>query len=145
MEKKKVTIRLDDNTMATYLKQYKEITPAVQNAAQVFLQLKRYTMLELKGMFIREEILALVDCLNATMRQDEYMRRSVLIANMEDSETLDDISGRWEFNPIHFHQKLDNLTEAQAYFLMDRIYVFWEMESSKENGLEDLVKELGIR
>lgn len=153
MAKKNVTIRLDDNTLAAYLKQYKELTPAVQNAAKVFLQLKRYTMLELKGMFIKQEILVMVDCLKGIARNDEYLRRSVLIANMEYSGTdedlkysksIEDIPGRCEFDPTSFHKKLEALTEAQAYFLMDRIYIFWEMEkrAGKENALDDFVTEM---
>lgn len=144
MAKKTVTatIRLDENTSSLYSKRSDQLSPALYQAVVAFMQLSKLTLLELKGKFTKSELVAIIDTLNGTMREDRYMRPAFLLAEMEDSEKLDGISSRHEFDFTSFREKLVTLTEAQTYYLMDRIYLFWERESSSDGSLEALIAEL---
>ena len=60
-------------------------------------------------------------------------------AEMEDAEALQEQSARFNYNWPVMQQKLGNLTDIEAYFLLDEIDRFW---NEKEFGspMPDLEK-----
>ena len=61
---KNITIRADEETLGMLTEINVKQTTAAQTAIEVFAWLRKATLHELKGMFIREELIALLDSFN---------------------------------------------------------------------------------
>lgn len=128
---KVVSVRIEENTAEEYARVYGKTYTGMQIAAESFLSLRKRTFETLKGVFTKEELTALVDSFNGSMRQEKYLNKSVLVVQVEDSEKFDNIANRHNLDYSSFISKIKGLTECQAYFLMDRIFLF--MDNNTDN------------
>lgn len=136
--KKVTSTRVEEEILSKYAEIYKSAAAGTTVAIESFISLRVRTLNEIKGIFTNEEITAIVANLNGTMRQEAFMYKSVFIASIEDGEKFDHLSTQYSFDYAEFIKKIEKLTEAQSYFLMDRIFLFWENNES----LEALLKEM---
>jgi hypothetical protein len=138
---KHVNVNLTDTLAENYARVYGKATPGVAFAAEAFMTLRTRSLARLKGIFSEQEITAICDCYNGIMPQPEFMSRDVFIAQLEDSEKYQSISSKHEFSLENLREKVEKLHDSEVFFLLDRIYSFWETESSNPDSLTNLVKE----
>ena len=142
-EELKIHIRLPEN----YHESFRKIGDNTsQNAIQAitgYIELKRHTLNELKGVFTPNEVKYLVDISNATMFMTEYAASlSMLIARVEDANELEGMAEKWGVDFDKFKQKLEKLTASQVYFLQLECYNYWYGSDEDPGDLEVFIKTL---
>lgn len=112
-------------------------------AIDAWFCMRKYTLFELKGKFTEEELYALVDAYNGTIFEPQYASSPQFIRiQIEDSIKFSGFSQDWKFKREEFLKKIDSLTAAQSYFLLEEIQRFWNKESDKKDSLHDFVFSL---
>lgn len=145
---KTTTIRYNENVAAMLAEIDTRPTTAAQNIVELFGHLRRATLAELKGHFTRTEIISLADAWNGTLPTWQYIANTgMLLAHMEDAETLDGTITRQQADPAQLFAKIKQLTAAQAAMLQLELYRFWNTEGPGSYGapspnLEKLVQFL---
>lgn len=140
-EELKIHIRLPEN----YHESFRKIGDNTsQNAIQAitgYIELKRHTINELKGVFTPNEMKYLVDISNATMFMPEYAASlSMLLARVEDANELEGMAEKWNVDFIVFKQKVERLTAAQVYFLQLECYNYWYGSDDAPGDLDKFVQ-----
>lgn len=145
---KATTIRYNQQTGAMLAEIDLRPTTAVQIATELCMYTRRATLLEIKGKFSREEIIAMADCFNGTMPTWQYLpNTSLLIAQIEDGEKYQQSCSRHEAKLDKLLEKIKTLTAAQAAVLQLELYRFWNCEGkggygSPSPNLDKLVEAL---
>lgn len=125
MKKMSVTLQTPEAEMLSKLGT-KPITTA-NTCLENFLHLHRYTVNELKGVFIRDEIIAIVDSLNGIMYQPSWAaNKGALIAHLNDSEQLDGMGKHWGIDTQKLIDKVEKLTAAQVMIWQYEVSRFWD-------------------
>jgi len=140
---KNVSIRLE-NELVTMLSEISQRpTTAAQTSIEVLLYLRRATIYELKGLFSREEIIALVHIYNGLVPVWKTMcNPSVLIVQIEDAEKYKNSTTSYGANPSELIDKIRTLTAAQAAILQLELWIFWNNDEGKGPNIERLVSLL---
>jgi hypothetical protein len=132
MGKKNVTIRLDEDDIKTFVALYHTSSNGVTIAANDFLLLREKTLKELENLLSETELKILVKCLSKLDRKKTYMVRANLLLHLE--EYLEEaLKNNADFSTLH--KKVEKLTNAQAYFLMDTIFIFTQSFEQLKNIL----------
>lgn len=145
---KQTTVRFDDQTLRMMQEIDAKPTTAAQTVTEIFGYLRRATLAELKSMFTREEIIALVDSFNGLMPTWQIMcNTAVFVAHTEDAEKYQSSISLHGADPASLLEKLSKLSAAQATILQLELVIFWNNESVNSYGapmpdLEKLVKTL---
>jgi len=127
MNEKKITFRLSENQYERFRSVFPEGADHHIGGAFVSecLNMFRNTLLELKGVFNRDEIGALVDITNTWLMDfSQFSARQMLLHELEDYFRLEQGS---EFPP-EFREKIESLTEFQVYVLLRQIKADWKSE-----------------
>lgn len=118
-------------------------TPAAQTAIEVLMWLRRATIHELKGLFSREEIIALADSFNGLIPTWQIMvNPQTLIVHTEDAERYQYSASGHGADPALLIKKLQSLTRGQATILQLELHAFWTRDESTTPDLEILIKTL---
>lgn len=136
-----MSARVDDTLANEYGKRYGNPTRGTTIAVESFFCLKVRIFSGIKGIFSESEIAAITDCCNGIARQPEFMYKNALLLQLDDSEKLTSLSSRFSFNLDELKEKIVKLHESEVFFLLDRIYQFWEAEADKESSFEALIKD----
>ena len=142
MQEIKVNIRVPE----AYHEDFRKIgNNTSQNAIQAisgYIELRRYTMRELKGVFSAAEIKYLVDMSNSSMFLPEYASNlQMLIARVEDANKFDGLADKWQVNLDIMLDKIKKLTSAQVFFLQFACYNYW-YGSDDVGDLDSFVNDL---
>ncbi|NUU96752.1 hypothetical protein [Marinitoga sp. 1138] len=133
---KRVTIPFSDERLIESLeREYGSTYRVAKRATESWLFLKRRTLDEIKGFFEKDEIIFLVSMLNGTFFEPGMIRKEVMIAEIEDTVRYEQPS----YNPKDLIEKINKLTYAQLFFLVEDIYHFWYDLS--ERNLEEFVEK----
>lgn len=139
MQRVKTTVRLNPNQAEKIQEYGKAISSTIEGMTEGFLAIRNHTLLELKGIFTREELVALTDSLKGTLLEENFKpNKSMAVAHLEDFEQFENGISRHGANPEELFEKFQKLTSAQIYFLQEEILRFWER--SQEMKLEDFIK-----
>lgn len=141
---KPITTRLSEKTISAYEADYKNATSATTQAAEGFWILRKYTLTELKGVFTGKELIGLCVMFNGTIIQPEMSVKSVLIAQIEDSEKFDNMSSRHGFDHNTLMKKIEKLSSAQVYFLIHEIDRFWNDPKAYGSPSPDFTKFMSL-
>lgn len=106
--------------------------------------LRSFAIEEIKGKFSHDEICAMLDAFNGTIIEAKYSVKSDFIKyEIEDSIRYGQFSQAWNFDEKEFYEKIDSLTSAQIFFIIERIKEFWNTEEhTKENAIDNFVLQL---
>ena len=146
---KQTTVRFDDQMTRMLAEIDPKPATAAQNVTEIFGYLRRATLAELKGMFTREEIIALADSFNGLMPTWQIMcNTSVFVAHTGDAEKFQYSISSHGADPAALLAKIGKLTAAQATILQLELVIFWNNEGENSYGspspdLEKLIKYLG--
>ncbi len=126
-ERKEMTqIYLAPDIKEKYGRLYGKPTSGASRAGNAFVHLRAATLHELKGKFTRAELSAMIDNLNAVMFEPAYAaNKNMLRAGIEDGQQYDGVLTKWNVSPDVLFEKINNISAAQCYFLLDEIDRFW--------------------
>lgn len=145
--KQALQIYLAPEMRERYAEFYGKPTTGAARAGNAFLHIRAATLHELKGMFTRAELSAMIDNLNAVIFEPAYaVNKNMLKAGIEDGQKYDGVLTKWNVNPDRLFEKIDKLTSAQCYFLLDEIDRFWNEPvawGSPSPDLEAFLNEYG--
>lgn len=121
------SIRISDVNANTLTELYGGVYAGANQAVEAYIHIRQHTLLEITGIFTREEWLCMIDTLNGFMQEPKHQaNRRMFKMEMEDAEKYNSVSTFHEVPDYDtFLQKLDNLTSAQVYLLQDEIFRFW--------------------
>ncbi len=98
-------------------------------------QIRLYSQREIKGIFSENEWKYLADSLNGTIITDNFRCvKAGLIAGVEDSDSFDNLSEKWDVNIKDFCDKIQKLTAAQIDAVYTRVEQFWNSENRDLDG-----------
>ncbi|MBX2926996.1 MAG: hypothetical protein KF852_04110 [Saprospiraceae bacterium] len=128
---KNVTIRISDEITAAAEKLYSAKVTGLQIATEVYFELQRRTMQELKGRFSEKEIHAMADNQNGTELQTQFgCDAKMMWWQIEDGNTYDNLFAKWDLDGEALKKKILELTSAQTWFLQDAIRRFWRQNNT---------------
>ncbi|SHJ06400.1 hypothetical protein SAMN05443429_108101 [Cruoricaptor ignavus] len=137
---KTTTVRLSENTSVELAKDFENFTTAVQLILEPHRRLRKVVMKELKGLFSKEEITALVDSQNGVMLTPAFIyKKDFLIEQLEDFELFESGISRHGAEKEELIEKLSGISNSQVYFLLLEIHAFW----NSGGKLDDFVKQFG--
>lgn len=138
MELKNTNFRLTEDVRNELKNLYGSHAAGLEFHIPGMLKLRQYTLHELRGVFTKEELTAIVDSQNGTMLVVDYLPNvGVMAAHLEDFEKFENGISRHGANPQVLLQKINKLTASQVYWLQDDIKVFWD-----NNGdLQEFIKK----
>lgn len=106
-------------------------SPAAEISAEGFMNIRKYTLPELRGIFNKEELTGLLNTTNGTMFQAEFAANiRMLSISVEDSEHFDHNSELYGYDFQKFFKKIQKLTAAQAFLLLFECWRFWNVENA---------------
>ena len=135
MRNKVSQTKLSEKTQEELKKLYETTYNALQNVAEGFLQLRLYTISEIKKIgFTAEELTSIIASLNGSLSDSQTScNAKALRYELEDFETLENGISRYNANPEQLLSKIDQLTAAQTYFLQEEIYRWWGQQTVEMN------------
>lgn len=117
-------------------------TSGAETVLDAWQYLRVRTLEELKGRLTKAEWFAIIDVFNGTMIEPRFSCSNEFIKiQLEDGARYDGLDKKWKLNLKETLKKVDTLTSAQTYFLLEEVNRFWEKDSSKPNSLDDFVKK----
>ena len=116
---------------------------STQTAIEVFVYLRRSTMLELRGRFSKEEIIALADSFKEVSPTWQVMcNTDVLVAHFENAEKYQSSATSNGADPLVLIEKIKQLTSAQASILQLELFTFLNRNDNADPDLKVLIKSL---
>lgn len=117
---------------------------SVDRILDTFISQRTAALRSMKKMFTGEELTGLCDMYNGTYFETYWMYdKGALIAELTDSDKLENVSGRFGFDFGILVKKLEGLSELQVFYLNLEIYRFWNVEKaygSPSPNLEMFIK-----
>ncbi len=103
-------------------------------ALQSFLYLNRGFLKDIKGMFTREEIIAMLDNFNGTMYEPQWsIVKDAYIASLEDGDKLDGLGARQNCDIKNLIEKIKHLSITHVALWQYELYRFWNTEFYKND------------
>jgi len=104
-----------------------------------FPGLYRRTLEEIKGVFTREELMLMIDCMNGTLLTG-WIAGDHVNANAVDGIAMDRLDEKWEVDREAFTEKFKSTTIFQRACLELWIQAFWR--KYREFNIEEYVETL---
>lgn len=106
---------------------------------EILKQIRLYTLHEVKSKFTKSEWIYFADSLNGTLIPANLRCiPGVLLASVEDSNYLNDLSSKHEVDINAFKSKIENLTAAQVDAIYTEVERFWNSGDSIDSWIESL-------
>lgn len=126
MDFKAVNIRFNPKFYYQVLEITEKPSVACQTAVEICVWLRRAILLELKGIFSQQEVIALADAFNGLIPTWQIMcSRETLYAEMEDAEKYQKTATNHGADPVVLLNKISQLNTAQATFLQLELWSYW--------------------
>jgi len=108
----------------------------VQATCDFFFIQRNLVQKSLKGIFSREELIALCDMHNGTMFQPEMAQKAVLIATIEDAEMYEGTLSNHNVNKNEIIDKVETkMSDIFVFWMIFEISQFW----NEDKDLEEFV------
>lgn len=141
----KTTVNLSDSVMSdlkmVYGK-YENQTTIISHALESFAALQKRVKTQLKGVFTQNELLAIIDNLNGTMFQADFMTsKEMFLHHLQDGNSFEGLYQKWEIDVKSFEAKINALDNFSAFFLQEWAMRFWNF-NHRNLDLNTYVAEL---
>jgi hypothetical protein len=145
VKKKVIGIRSSSTTISLMEKiaqMYGDKDTAHSTVISGYLTIRECTLREIKGVFTRAELVALISAQNMVMLIPEMQADTVvMISNLEDYETYQNGISEAGADPKRLIEKISRMTASQVYFLQECI-AFTELSNSIEQFIMDFQLDL---
>lgn len=135
-----ITVRTSETVEGLLQSVFATKTKGAATVLDAWQYLRKNTLNELKGKFTEQELYALIDAHNGLIFEPKFARAELIKIEIEDTIKYSQFSQNWDFNEDEFFAKIESLSSAQAYFLLEEIQRFWNKLSAEENSLDEFVK-----
>lgn len=126
-----LSIRLDGDQLRMLYEISVKPTSSAQTAVEVLLLMRRATIKELKGIFTRDEIIALLSIFKPLVPNWQIMcNTDVLVAIVQDAEKHAGAISLNAADPDALIEKLKPLTAGQATILQLELWSFWNRDKN---------------
>lgn len=123
---KSVTTQIDPREVEEIESRWGSGYRGTEKAIKAYNRLSRISLENIKGVFSREELYALIDCQQGVIFDPTWAsQKKALIFSLEDAEKYDNLSGRWNIDFSKLIETINQLTVSQLYFLQEEIDRFW--------------------
>lgn len=140
--KKQLSFQLRKKIADYYEKNYGNKNKGSVRAAESFPYLREQVLESLKGRFLREELVGLIDRSNGMLFEPTLaVRPEVLQYGVADYCNLEQGDQRQGFKKELLLEKLEKLSPPEAFFLAEWADTFW-IQKEKERDLEEYIQRL---
>ncbi len=142
---KQISTRVDKKAIDQLQALYGNNSAGTSRAAECFPYIRRATLTEIKGIFNKNELHAIIDSFYGMIIEPQYSaNKQMFIAHLQNSNNYENIGKRWNVNINHVIEKVNKLTTAQAFFLQEEIHRFLNLEyDNKQNPeLNNILEDL---
>lgn len=137
---KKVNITLTETDTQRISSLYPTQKEGLELCVRNYLTVRDYTLLELKGVFGREELIVLLDIYNGTMYDPTFTGSQFISIQLEDAEKFENAVSRHNADLKTMLEKVNKLTHAQALVLAEECWRFWY--ASKKSDMDDFLNKM---
>jgi len=142
---KNISLRTEEKIANELAAIYENTSKGAAIAVEAFPYMRKYTLDELRGIFTKEELSAIVNSLNSIIMQAELMiSKDVFVAHLEDSDKFEGLAEIWGIDFVKLSEKIERLSSVQVYFLQDEIRRFWDIPAAYGSPNSDFDKFVGF-
>lgn len=135
-----IAVRIYNPKTHDYFKRvYRNKCHGATIAVSFWPYLRTRTLVELKGVFSRSELCALIDIHNGTHVQPTYAYSSIIEHQLSDGCDSSGLAEKWGIKKEDTVTKINSLTAAQTIIFLDWIRLFWEKSDVE---IEEYCEEL---
>jgi len=140
----RISIRIESQEIESMLSEInRKHATAAQTVLELFTSLHRSTILELRGLFTREEITAMALYAKTKKPNWQSMSSPLIYANdIEEFEKYKSSISSYGVNPNALIGKIKKLTSAQVAILQLEIFSFWEHERMYQAPIDFLGRNI---
>lgn len=124
---------------------YSSANMGVNRSLYLLLNLEKRLSAELKGVFTKAELSALLDANNGVLIAEPFWgSQRMMVFSLEDSEEFEGLGAKWEISINKLCSKIKALSPAVFLFLHEEIYRFWNevpAYGSPSPSIEDFLKK----
>ncbi len=107
-------------------KQYESRTKGVNRLLLFAVKQQELLHEEIRGVFRKEELFAMLDNENGTMIDSRYWgRKRMFLFSLEDGVALDGLDTKWGVDFYVIKDKVESLSNAAFLYLHEQLYLFW--------------------
>ena len=132
---------IDDRALNYFEENYRSLNSGGEKALKFYPTIRRIALAEIRTLFSDQEFKYMLEMMNGHVLSDLDARNEVLIAEIEYSDTLDNLSQKWKVDIEQLTEKVKNLNQFQVFFLSEWLCTYWDMPY-KKFSLERWIKEL---
>ena len=132
---------IDDRTLSYYEENYRSLNAGGEKALKFYPTIRRIALFEIKEQFTDPEFKYMLEMMNGHVLSDLDARNEVMIAEIEYSNTLDNLAQKWKIEIDKLAEKVKKLNHLQVFFLSEWLCTFWDMPD-KKFSMEKWIKEL---
>ena len=134
---KSVSAKLEAKKVERLEKIFGSAYGGVQATTEFFFIQRNLVQKSLKGIFDRQELIALYDMHNGIMFQPEMAQKAILIATIEDSELYEGTLSNHSVDMGKITEKIEHkMTDILVFWLIFEISQFW----SRNADLDEFVQ-----
>lgn len=133
------SFRIDQPTKEELSQIWGSVSAGATKAVEAYVNLRKRVLQDMKGYFSKDELTALVDNQNGTIfSPDLFSISGTWVHGVEDGIKYDGLDSRWNIDRDDLIEKLNALSDVQAYFMREEIDRFW---SDTDSDLEEFVSK----
>lgn len=137
---KKINITISENTADRIKSIYSTQKEGTELAIENYIAVRDNALRELKGIFEKEELIALLDMYNGTIYEPKFAGPQFLAMQIADSERFQVSVTRHGANIEELLKKVKKLTHSQSMVLVEECWLFWYGKGKQE--IEGFVSRL---
>lgn len=138
------SVRLYLRDVPVLEKLYQSRSRGMQEAVDGFLPLRFHTLREIRGIFTKAELTALVDHMRHMPLDDPIIRinKEIFISYIVDSSEWKNLAVTHGIVYSDLVYKIEKLTAAQNFFLLSEIHRYWRNNKGMRLYIDDFINSL---
>lgn len=138
---KNVTFRATDKMLSMLTEINTQPSTAASAIIETFVNLRRTIINQLKGMFTREELVALLSGYNGLIPTwDMLPSVELFIWHTQETEKYEAAISQHGADPAVLLKKIESLTSAQVTILQIELWAFWNHSETSNPELEPFIE-----
>ena len=139
------TVRVLNVSLEAIRHDYENSTNGTNRMIMFALRARKMIHNEVKGVFSKNELHAMLDNENGTMIELRYWgNKQMFMYSLEDGVKYDGLDKRWEVDFESIKEKIDKLSDVAFLYLHESIYCFWNESvsyGSPAPSMEKFIKD----
>jgi hypothetical protein len=129
-----------NDLMQAGMKLYAGQRDVVEHSTAIWLMNREVALRELRGYFIRQEMLAIVDALDSNIPLHEWTKNT-LIRKIEGKNSFMGFDVKWGIRLEDLKRKIERMSHMSLLALFDQVWRFWNVPHYCGGDLEKFLAE----